>query len=52
MASIIRVENLGRKYILRHQAGGGRRRYAALRDVLARKFKNLLKPRADGARTR
>jgi lipopolysaccharide transport system ATP-binding protein len=37
----IKVEGLGKKYLLRHQAGG-RHRYVALRDVLAGKFKGLL----------
>jgi lipopolysaccharide transport system ATP-binding protein len=37
----INVEGLGKKYLLRHQAGG-RSRYVALRDVLAGKFKGLL----------
>jgi lipopolysaccharide transport system ATP-binding protein len=37
----IKVEGLGKKYLLRHQAGG-RSRYVALRDVLAGKFKGLL----------
>ena len=31
----IKVENLGKKYLIRHQASG--RRYVALRDVLAEK---------------
>ncbi len=47
MSAIIRVENLGKKYVLRHQAGGSRHRYVALRDVLAYKFKSLFKSRAD-----
>src|SRR5207244_3647291 len=34
---IIRVENLGKKYLIRHQAGGPR--YRALRDVLSDGFK-------------
>ena len=38
----IKIEGLGKKYLLRHQAGG-RHRYVALRDVLAGKFKGLLK---------
>ncbi len=37
----IKVEGLGKKYLLRHQAGG-RSRYVALRDVLADRFKGLL----------
>jgi lipopolysaccharide transport system ATP-binding protein len=37
----IKVEGLGKKYLIRHQ-GGGRHRYVALRDVLAGKFKGLL----------
>ena len=36
-SSAIRVESLGKKYILRHQPGRGRHRYVALRDVLAYK---------------
>lgn len=36
----IRAENLGKKYVIRHQQQG--RRYKALRDVLADKFKTLL----------
>jgi lipopolysaccharide transport system ATP-binding protein len=47
-SSAIRVENLGKKYILRHQPGRGRHRYVALRDVLAYKVKSLFKPRANG----
>ena len=45
MSAVIRVENLGKKYLLRHQAGG-RHRYVALRDVLADRFKRILHPRA------
>jgi hypothetical protein len=33
---VIRVENLGKKYLIRHQQ---RERYPALRDVMANKFK-------------
>ena len=52
MSSAIRAENLSKKYILRHQAGRGRHRYTALRDVLAYKFKSLFKPRKnDGSKT-
>lgn len=36
----IKVENLGKKYLLRHQAAG--RRYVALRDVLTEKARSLL----------
>ncbi len=36
----IKVEGLGKKYLLHHQ-GGGRHRYVALRDVLAGRFKGL-----------
>ena len=35
----IQVEGLGKKYLLRHQAGG-RHRYVALRDVLAGSSRN------------
>jgi lipopolysaccharide transport system ATP-binding protein len=48
MSSAIRVENLSKKYILRHQPGKGRHRYVALRDVLADKFTSLFKRRAAG----
>ncbi len=41
----IKVEGLGKKYLLHHQAGG-RHRYVALRDVLAGKFKGLFEPEA------
>ena len=45
----IKVENLGKKYLLRHQAQG--RRYVALRDVLAEKAKALFQRRnGDAAR--
>ena len=37
----IQVENLGKKYLLRHQQTG--RRYRALRDVIAGKAKSLVK---------
>jgi lipopolysaccharide transport system ATP-binding protein len=52
MSSAVRAENLGKKYILRHQVGGGRHRYVALRDVLAHKFKQLLKSRAEENKAR
>ena len=42
----IKVEGLGKKYLLRHQAGG-RHRYVALRDVLAGKFRGLLKRKSE-----
>ena len=35
---VIQVENLGKRYRLRHQQAGGMR-YVALRDVLAQKLK-------------
>src|SRR6266487_1064475 len=38
--SIITVENLGKKYLLRHQKG---QRYTALRDVIADRAKNLFR---------
>ncbi len=46
MASAIRVENLSKKYVLRHQVGGGRSRYVALRDVLAQKATSLFRRKA------
>ena len=47
MSAVIRVENLGKKYLLWHQVGGGRHRYVALRDVLAYKFKSLFQSHVD-----
>ena len=41
----IQVENLGKKYLLRHQQEG--RRYKALRDVIAGKAKALIKRERD-----
>jgi lipopolysaccharide transport system ATP-binding protein len=41
----IRVENLSKKYILRHQVG--RSQYVALRDVLANKAKSLFQSNSD-----
>jgi lipopolysaccharide transport system ATP-binding protein len=38
---VIKAKGLGKKYLLRHQAGG-QHRYVALRDVIAGKFKGLL----------
>ena len=38
MNTVIRVENLGKKYLIRHEK---RERYTALRDVLANKFKSF-----------
>jgi lipopolysaccharide transport system ATP-binding protein len=39
---IIRAENLGKSYIIGHEATAGKReRYTALRDVIARKFHNI-----------
>jgi lipopolysaccharide transport system ATP-binding protein len=51
MSVAIKVEALGKKYILRHQTGG-RSRYVALRDVLADKVTSLFKrnSQADGRR--
>ncbi|HEY0257613.1 MAG TPA: ABC transporter ATP-binding protein [Candidatus Methylacidiphilales bacterium] len=51
MNTAIRVENLSKKYILRHQLGG-RSRYVSLRDVLAQKATSLFKAKAkaDGRR--
>ena len=39
--TVIRVENLGKKYIIGHQQ---QERYTALRDVIANGAKGLLKP--------
>ena len=44
----IKVEGLGKKYLLRHQAGG-RPRYVALRDVLTDGFKRLIPRRSHSA---
>src|SRR6266496_1594770 len=38
MGTIIKVENLGKRYIIRHQQKGS---YSALRDVITEKTKNL-----------
>ena len=38
---VIRVENLGKRYRIKHQTEG--RRYVALRDVIAEKAKGLFK---------
>ena len=51
--AVIKVEGLGKKYLLRHQQQG--RRYKALRDVLADKAKSLVRfgqsrTRANGSR--
>jgi len=40
--TVIKVENLSKKYILRHQAAG-RRRYVALRDVLTHRVASLFR---------
>ncbi|QIF04475.1 ABC transporter ATP-binding protein [Roseimicrobium sp. ORNL1] len=42
---IIQVENLGKRYQIKHQSG---ERYTALRDVLARKVGNIFKGRKNG----
>ena len=44
--AIIKVEGLGKKYLLRHQAAG--RRYSALRDVLTEKAKSWFGKRGAG----
>jgi lipopolysaccharide transport system ATP-binding protein len=40
MTTVIRVENLGKKYIIGHE---GRERYETLRDTLARSARNLMR---------
>ncbi len=45
MSTAIRVENLSKKYVLRHQIAGGRSRYVALRDVITHKFTSLFQPK-------
>jgi lipopolysaccharide transport system ATP-binding protein len=53
MSIAIRAENLGKKYLLRHQVGRARHHYVALRDVLAHKIKSLFQSRgADGDQSR
>ena len=42
MSAVIKVEGLGKKYVLRHQLAG-RSRYVALRDVLADKVTSIFK---------
>ena len=49
-SAIIKVENLGKKYQIRHQAE--RQRYTALRDVIASKAKGLFRPRPTSSATR
>jgi len=44
--NVIQVENLSKKYILRHQASG-RSRYVALRDVMADKVRSLFRRKND-----
>ncbi|MGC4035941.1 MAG: polysaccharide ABC transporter ATP-binding protein [Chitinophagaceae bacterium] len=44
--AIIKVEGLGKKYIISHE---GRENYTALRDVISRKTKNLLKKKEGSA---
>lgn len=39
--AIIKVEGLGKKYIISHETGG--QRYTALRDIIAKKAKGLIK---------
>lgn len=41
MSTVIKVENLSKKYILHHQ---GQEHYLALRDVIANKARNILNP--------
>jgi hypothetical protein len=38
---VIKAENLGKSYIIGHEAAGKRERYTALRDVIARKAKQI-----------
>ena len=45
-APAITIENLGKKYLLTHQAE--RQRYTALRDVIAEKAKRLFRGRPGG----
>ncbi len=47
---VIRVEGLGKKYVIGHQAA--RENYVALRDVIARAARNTLRKTADIARGR
>jgi lipopolysaccharide transport system ATP-binding protein len=51
MSIAIRVENLGKKYVLRHQAAG-RSRYVALRDVLANQARSLFQRKSAADATR
>ena len=47
--TVISVENLGKKYRIRHQQ---RERYTALRDVITEKFKSVLRTRHSSPATR
>ena len=49
--AIIKVEGLGKKYLLKHQAAG-RSKYVALRDVLADKAKSFFQSRQSNAGNR
>ena len=40
MEPIVKVENLGKKYVLRHQRS---ERYVALRDIISNKIKSFFK---------
>src|ERR1700709_1478808 len=40
--TVIKIENLGKSYRLRHEE---QERYVALRDVIARKIKGILRPK-------
>jgi lipopolysaccharide transport system ATP-binding protein len=51
MSSVIRVENLSKRYVLRHQAGSGQHHYVALRDVLADRVKALFRSPFSALRT-
>jgi len=46
----VRVEGLGKKYLIGHEAG--RERYTALRDVIGRTAKNLVRTTTDILRGR
>src|SRR6516164_6593410 len=46
----VRVEGLGKKYLIGHEAG--RERYTALRDVIGRTAKNLVRTTTDMLRDR
>jgi lipopolysaccharide transport system ATP-binding protein len=51
MSSVIEVENLSKSYLVGHQSGN-RERYVAMRDVIARGVKDVMRKTGDAIRGR